>query len=159
MCPKCKGQDLKVDVVIHTRARLIQETDGNFQTDSDGGDHEWDNGGMMECCDCGHEAKVSAFRVPDDYPAMLKLIQQLARMNYDGEEINPGHEAKVSAFRVPDDYPAMLKLIQQLARMNYDGEEINPGHDDIEEFDMSGDDASEALSGCIKEAREILGEE
>lgn len=86
MCPKCKGQDLKVDVVIHTRARLIQETDGNFQTDSDGGDHEWDNGGMMECCDCGHEAKVSAFRVPDDYPAMLKLIQQLARMNYDGEE-------------------------------------------------------------------------
>lgn len=122
MCPKCKGQDLKVDVVIHTRARLIQETDGNFQTDSDGGDHEWDNGGMMECCDCGHEAKVAAFRVPDDYPAMLKLIQQLARMNYDGEE-------------------------------------INPGHDDIEEFDMSGDDASEALSGCIKEAREILGEE
>ena len=75
MCPKCKGQDLKVDVVIHTRARLIQETDGNFQTDSDGGDHEWDDDGMMECCDCGHEAKVSAFRVPDDYPAMLKLIQ------------------------------------------------------------------------------------
>ena len=86
MCPKCKGQDLKVDVVIHTRARLIQETGGNFQTDSDGGDHEWDNGSMMECCDCGHEAKVSAFRIPDDYPAMLKLTQGLARMTYDGEE-------------------------------------------------------------------------
>ena len=80
------------------------------------------------------------------------------RRGYQMECCDCGHEAKVSAFRVPDDYPAMLKLIQQLARMNYDGEEINPGHDDIEEFDMSGDDASEALSGCIKEAREILGE-
>ena len=72
----------------------------------------------MECCDCGHEAKVSAFRVPDDYPAMLKLTQQLARMKYDGEE------------------------------------EAGP---DGEDYDMSGDDAAETLSGVIREAREILG--
>ena len=122
MCPKCKGMDLKVDIVIHTRARLIQEADGNFQTDEDGGDHEWDEDGLMECCDCGHEAKVSAFRVPDDYPAMLKLTQQLARMNYDGEE-------------------------------------INPGHGEIEEFVMENDDAVSTLSGVIREAREVLGEE
>lgn len=120
MCPKCQGQDLKVDIVIHTRARLIQEPDGNFQTDENGGDHEWDDDGLMECCDCGHEAKVSAFRVPDDYPAMLKLTQQLARMNYDGEE---------------------------------------GAGEDGDDFDMSGDDAAEALSGVIKEAREILGED
>lgn len=120
MCPKCKGMDLKVDIVIHTRARLIQEPDGNFQTDENGGDHEWDDDGLMECCDCGHEAKVSAFRVPDDYPAMLKLTQQLARMNYDGEE---------------------------------------GAGEDGDDFDMSGDDAAEALSGVIKEAREILGED
>ena len=86
MCPKCKGMDLKVDIVIHTRARLIQEADGNFQTDEDGGDHEWDDDGLMECCDCGHEDKVSVFRVPDDYPAMLKFVQGLARMTCDGEE-------------------------------------------------------------------------
>ena len=120
MCPKCKGMDLKVDIVIHARARLIQEPDGNFQTDENGGDHEWDDDGLMECCDCGHEAKVSAFRVPDDYPAMLKLTQQLARMNYDGEE---------------------------------------GAGEDGDDFDMSGDDAAEALSGVIKEAREILGED
>ena len=119
-CPKCKSPDLKVDVTIHTRARLIQEPDGNFQTDENGGDHEWDDDGLMECCDCGHEAKVSAFRVPDDYPAMLKLTQQLARMNYDGEE---------------------------------------GAGEDGDDFDMSGDDAAEALSGVIKEAREILGED
>lgn len=120
MCPKCKGMDLKVDIVIHARARLIQEPDGNFQTDENGGDHEWDDDGLMECCDCGHEAKVSAFRVPDDYPAMLKLTQQLARMNYDGEE---------------------------------------GAGEDGDDFDMSGDDAAEALSGVIKEARDILGED
>ena len=120
MCPKCKGMDLKVDIVIYTRARLIQEPDGNFQTDENGGDHEWDDDGLMECCDCGHEAKVSAFRVPDDYPAMLKLTQQLARMNYDGEE---------------------------------------GAGEDGDDFDMSGDVAAEALSGVIKEARDILGED
>ncbi len=86
MCPKCNSQDLKVDIVINTRARLIQEDDGNFQTDENGGDHEWDGDSAMECCDCGHEAPARNFRVPDDYPAMLKLVKTIANMKYDGEE-------------------------------------------------------------------------
>ena len=41
--------------------------------------------------------------------------------------------------------------------MNYDGEE--GAGEDGDDFDMSGDDAAEALSGVIKEARDILGED
>jgi hypothetical protein len=85
-CPKCKSPDLKVDVTIRTRARLIQEPDGNFQTDEDGGDHEWDGDSTMECAVCGHEDVARAFKVPDDYLALLRLAERLARMNYDGEE-------------------------------------------------------------------------
>ena len=120
MCPNCGSQDLKVDVVIHTRARLYQEADGNFQTEADGGDHEWGDDADMECCSCGHETKVAKFRVPDDYPALRALARQLADMKYDGEE----------------------------------GE--GP---DGEDYVMENDDAVETLSGVIREAREIVGED
>jgi hypothetical protein len=86
VCPKCGDTDLKVDIVINIRARLMQEEDGNFQTDEDGGDHEWGGSSMMECCNCGHEDKSRKFEVPDDYLQMRKFIRGIAEMNHDGEE-------------------------------------------------------------------------
>ena len=87
MCPKCRGNNLRVEIQMTTMARLIQEGDGNFQTDDDkGGDHEWGGESQMDCCDCGHTGKAASFRVPDDYPALLEMAQRMARMKYDGEE-------------------------------------------------------------------------
>ncbi len=92
VCPRCGDTDLKVDIVINTRARLIQEADGNFQTDEDGGDHEWGGSSIMECCNCGHEDKSRKFEVPDDYLAMRNFIRSIAEMNYDGEELEDRSE-------------------------------------------------------------------
>ncbi len=86
VCPRCGDTDLKVDIVINTRARLTQEKDGNFQTDEDGGDHTWSGSSLMECCNCGHEDKSRKFEVPDDYLPMRNFIRSIAEMNYDGEE-------------------------------------------------------------------------
>jgi hypothetical protein len=74
-------------VTIQTDAMLIQDPDGNFQTDDgQGGDHEWGKDSFMHCCDCGKTGESRDFEVPDDYLEMRRFIEKLARMNYDGEE-------------------------------------------------------------------------
>ena len=86
-CPNCNSTNLRVSVTIQTEAMLIQESDGNFQTDDDqGGDHEWGKDSFMRCCDCGKTGESRDFEVPDDYLEMRRFIEKLARMNYDGEE-------------------------------------------------------------------------
>ena len=66
LCPKCNSDDLSVDITITATARLIQEDDGNFQTDIDGGDHVWDGSSRMICNACGHEGTAGGFEVPDE---------------------------------------------------------------------------------------------
>jgi hypothetical protein len=61
-CPDCKETDtLSVTVSVH--AKLIQESDGNFQTDADG-DHEFSDESPMSCS-CGHDGTVVDFTVGD----------------------------------------------------------------------------------------------
>ena len=48
-CPQCDSTNLSVTVLAS--ARLIQEPDGNFQTEVEG-DHEWDDCHTMWCNDC-----------------------------------------------------------------------------------------------------------
>lgn len=87
VCPNCNSTNLRVSVTIQTEAMLIQESDGNFQTDDDkGGDHEWGKDSFMRCCDCGRTGEARDFEVPDDYLQMRRFVEQIARMNYDGEE-------------------------------------------------------------------------
>lgn len=87
VCPQCGRTNLRVSVTIQTDAMLIQDPDGNFQTDDDrGGDHEWGKDSFMRCCDCGKIGKSRDFEVPDDYLEMRRFIEKLACMNYDGEE-------------------------------------------------------------------------
>jgi hypothetical protein len=57
-CAVCK-KTTRLTVVVQVQARLIQEGD-NFQTDIDGGDHEWDESSLMTCA-CGHTGKSMAF--------------------------------------------------------------------------------------------------
>jgi hypothetical protein len=57
-CPKCNSTCLNVSVVAS--AKLIQEEDGNFQTEIDG-DHEWDDASLMWCDACGHSAETLSF--------------------------------------------------------------------------------------------------
>lgn len=59
-CPECESDSLSV--VVMTSATLVQEPDGNFQTDI-AGDHEWDENSSMTCTDCGHSAAASDFEV------------------------------------------------------------------------------------------------
>lgn len=87
VCPQCGRTNLRVSVTIQTDAMLIQDPDGNFQTDDDrGGDHEWGKDSFMRCCDCDKTGESRDFEVPDDYLEMRRFIEKLARMNYDGEE-------------------------------------------------------------------------
>jgi len=57
-CPVCT-KTTELTVVVEVQARLIQDGD-NFQTDIDGGDHEWGESSLM-ICTCGHTAKSRAF--------------------------------------------------------------------------------------------------
>lgn len=57
-CPECESDSLSV--VVMTSATLVQESDGNFQTEVDG-DHEWDGNSSMTCTDCGHSGAASEF--------------------------------------------------------------------------------------------------
>ena len=87
VCPQCGKMNLRVSVTIQTDAMLIQDPDGNFQTDDDqGGDHEWGKDSFMRCCGCGKTGESRDFEVPDDCLEMRRFIEKLARMNYDGEE-------------------------------------------------------------------------
>jgi len=61
-CPHCGGDALRVEVA--TMARLVQEDDGNIQTEV-WGDHEWDNDSYMRCTECGHDDWASGFVNPD----------------------------------------------------------------------------------------------
>lgn len=65
-CPKCKSDDL--DVQINTWARLdqaqLQDGSSDFSTNANEGqvnDHEWDRDSGMQCRDCGHTATVIEF--------------------------------------------------------------------------------------------------
>lgn len=59
-CPKCGSKQLKVE--ISTMAELIQDDPDNFETCSEGGDHEWDGQSTMLCGECHYSAKADIFR-------------------------------------------------------------------------------------------------
>lgn len=59
-CPDCKEPDL-LDISALVLVRLIQEPDGDFQTDEDeaeSGGHYWDDDNYVHCCACGWRGKV-----------------------------------------------------------------------------------------------------
>lgn len=72
-CPRCQSTDLKVMVAIRDWAVLVQENDGNFQTDLKAGDHEWDDTSDMECRDCELGGPAHAFTVPTSCEAYVKM--------------------------------------------------------------------------------------
>ena len=57
-CPKCRSDDLRVQV--SAVAALIQEDDGNIQTDI-ASDHVWCDNSWMTCNDCEHHAPAHRF--------------------------------------------------------------------------------------------------
>lgn len=61
-CFKCGGTDLGVTVL--TQAKLLQEPDGNIQTEADG-NHEWDASHTMWCNACGACDVAAAFVTPE----------------------------------------------------------------------------------------------
>ena len=70
ICPTCGSDNLSVTVTV--RARLIQHPD-NFETDIDGGDHEWDRDSLMCCNACNHADKASAFSSEDAHPIAREM--------------------------------------------------------------------------------------
>ena len=59
-CPKCGSHNLKVVVLVW--AKLFQSPyEDNFQTEPEGGDHEWDEDSRMMCSGCGHDDKAWKF--------------------------------------------------------------------------------------------------
>jgi hypothetical protein len=66
-CPKCHRDD-RLTVVVSAAAHLIQEEDGNFQTDLEDNDHTWDKNSPM-WCGCGHFAMAGDFLVEERIPS------------------------------------------------------------------------------------------
>ena len=58
-CPKCGSQ--RLTVVVQTEVRLTQYADGEFETDSVGNEHEWNEGSLMRCLDCEHADAALSF--------------------------------------------------------------------------------------------------
>jgi predicted RNA-binding Zn-ribbon protein involved in translation (DUF1610 family) len=62
-CPKCGSADLQI--VVEVWAKLVQKSDGTFETDLDEAechDHEWTDNSVMACTDCGEQDIAEAFR-------------------------------------------------------------------------------------------------
>lgn len=57
-CPKCQSLNLAVEVKI--MAKLYQSKE-NFETEDDGGGHEWDETSHMQCGKCGFSGKAHEF--------------------------------------------------------------------------------------------------
>lgn len=62
-CFKCGGTDL--GVIVLTQAKLLQEPDGNIQTEAVDGNHEWDASHTMWCNACGACDVAAAFVTPE----------------------------------------------------------------------------------------------
>ena len=57
-CPVCHGTNLAVEASVE--CTLLQSTDGNIETEEQGG-HDWGAGSLMTCLDCQHSAEVHYF--------------------------------------------------------------------------------------------------
>lgn len=50
-CPNCGDDDhLHIHVSVYVRLR---QSEDNFETEYDGGDHEWDDSSPADCSACG----------------------------------------------------------------------------------------------------------
>lgn len=58
-CPVCGSVLLELSAVLPVK--LLQDSDGNFQTVYDGGDHEWDNSHTMWCTSCKFAGMAASF--------------------------------------------------------------------------------------------------
>lgn len=63
-CPECGSDRLKV--VVEVECNLIQEPDGNFQTEERDCNHEWTENSVMTCRDCGEQDIADKFEVAMD---------------------------------------------------------------------------------------------
>lgn len=59
VCPICTSKDLGVCVL--TSAKLIQDPDGNIQTETVDDSHEWDHSHSMWCNECGYRGGGNSF--------------------------------------------------------------------------------------------------
>lgn len=59
-CPNCASTNLTVTVLA--TAALIQQPDGEFETDLSDSDHEWNKTSPMRCEDCGHAGDAGGFQ-------------------------------------------------------------------------------------------------
>ena len=78
VCPKCEATD-GLEVAVLVWAELIQEEDGNFQTDTttpDDSSHEWDGNSDMYCTTCGHRGKVSEFDTETEDEGVLVPVEE-----------------------------------------------------------------------------------
>ena len=60
-CPECGSTDLHV--VVEAMAKLTQGEDGEFETEIDGGSHDWDGGSSMVCKGCDFVDDAAGFEV------------------------------------------------------------------------------------------------
>lgn len=63
-CPNkdCLSTELSVSVGVFARlSQAIEENENQFETEIDGGDHEWDQHSTMSCNHCGFVGEASEF--------------------------------------------------------------------------------------------------
>ena len=72
VCPNCGSHNLEVNICA--TAKLVQQDDGNFETEVTG-DHEWDGNSTMVCTVCGLTDKLGRFSTP--YWGMVDYLDTL----------------------------------------------------------------------------------
>lgn len=64
-CPTC-GDTTNIDVDATVRVRILQDEDGNYETDADAsedGSHDWDDNSLARCAGCGYVGIIETFQV------------------------------------------------------------------------------------------------
>lgn len=60
ICPDCKRRDC-LTVTVQVTADLRQTDDVHFETEIEGGDHDWDGDSAMSCHSCGYIGSARQF--------------------------------------------------------------------------------------------------
>lgn len=64
LCPKCKSKNIEIEVKV--QVKLIQHGEDDFETDYEGGNHEWSGESIMTCMACATSATVDEFEVKEE---------------------------------------------------------------------------------------------
>jgi hypothetical protein len=130
-CPKCHSSQLSVRVSV---SAILHQTPGNFETEVEGGDHEWDEDSSMCCMNgpCYYVGPAAFFMVRktmnfsytftgtvaiDDLDETWAAATLTAHLQEIGHSAVAGRKVTGSTFMVLDDWAGVVSIQQSVQEM------------------------------------------